>query len=48
MHFSQNETYLPGFSENTNITFIPGRTYRLRIINMSALAMFSFWVSVRS
>lgn len=36
--------YLPGFSENATLPFVPGRTYRLRLINMSALAMFHFWI----
>ncbi|KAJ3334922.1 ferroxidase fet3 [Gonapodya sp. JEL0774] len=41
---AHNGTYLAGFSENSTIPFVPGKTYRLRIINMSALAMFSVWI----
>lgn len=36
--------YLPGFNENVTVAFVPGRTYRFRIINMSALAMFHFYI----
>ncbi|WFD08160.1 hypothetical protein MVES1_003531 [Malassezia vespertilionis] len=35
---------LDGFNENATLPFQPGKTYRLRIINMSALAMFHFWI----
>ena len=44
MYFSQNGTYLPGFNDRTSLSFQPGRTYRLRLINTSALAMFWFWI----
>ncbi|CAD6565171.1 MAG: ferroxidase fet3 [Cyphobasidiales sp. Tagirdzhanova-0007] len=44
IQISQNSAYLPGFSENATLNFQPGKTYRLRFINMSALAMFSFWI----
>ncbi|PWN46548.1 putative iron transport multicopper oxidase [Violaceomyces palustris] len=37
--------YLPGFNENATLTFEPGKTYRLRLINMSALAAFYFYIS---
>ncbi len=37
-------TYLPGFNENATLPFTAGKTYRLRVINMSALAMFHFWI----
>lgn len=30
-------SYLPGFNENATLPFVPGKTYRLRLINMSAL-----------
>jgi iron transport multicopper oxidase len=33
-----------GFNENATLPFVPGRTYRLRIINTSALAAFFFWI----
>ncbi|KAG1741488.1 Fet3 protein [Suillus paluster] len=33
-----------GFNENATLPFQPGLTYRLRIINMSALAGFFFWI----
>ncbi|CAO1638951.1 unnamed protein product [Sympodiomycopsis kandeliae] len=36
--------YLPGFNDNTNLTFTPGKTYRLRFINMSAQSMFHVWL----
>jgi iron transport multicopper oxidase len=44
MYFAHNGTYLPGFNGDASIAFEPGKTYRLRIINMSALAMFYFWI----
>ncbi|KAE8212202.1 hypothetical protein CF327_g4124 [Tilletia walkeri] len=36
----QNAAVLPGFNENMTLPFVPGKTYRIRIINMAALAMF--------
>lgn len=33
-----------GFNENATLPFVPGKTYRLRIINMSALSAFYFWI----
>ncbi|KAH7920657.1 Fet3 ferroxidase [Leucogyrophana mollusca] len=33
-----------GFNENATLPFVPGRTYRLRVINMSAFAAFFFWI----
>ena len=33
-----------GFNENATLPFQPGKTYRLRIVNMSAFAMFYFWI----
>ncbi|KAI0092737.1 Fet3 protein [Irpex rosettiformis] len=33
-----------GFNENATLPFQPGKTYRLRVINMSAFAMFYFWI----
>lgn len=44
MYFSQNGQYLQGFNDNAALPFEPGKTYRLRVINMSALAMFWFWI----
>lgn len=35
---------LPGFNDNATLSFEPGKTYRLRIVNMSALSMFYFWI----
>lgn len=35
---------LPGFNENATLSFEPGKTYRLRIVNMSSLSMFYFWI----
>jgi iron transport multicopper oxidase len=45
-HTPQNGTasYLPGFNENVTLPFEAGKTYRLRIINMSALSMYHFWL----
>lgn len=44
MYFSQNGQYLQGFNENATLPFEAGKTYRLRVINTSALAMFWFWI----
>ncbi|QRV79485.1 Multicopper oxidase [Ceratobasidium sp. AG-Ba] len=44
IYFSVNGTYLPGFNENTTLNFVPGKTYRLRVVNTSAFAMFFFWI----
>ncbi|KAG1867396.1 Fet3 protein [Suillus subluteus] len=33
-----------GFNENATLPFEPGKTYRLRIINMGAFAAFYFWI----
>ncbi|KAI5479835.1 laccase [Pseudohyphozyma bogoriensis] len=44
IYVSQNGTYLPGFNENSTMTFVPGKTYRLRIINAGAFAMWYVWV----
>lgn len=44
MYFSQNGKYLPGFNEETGVTLVPGKTYRLRIINTSAFGMFFFHI----
>ncbi|KAJ3511135.1 hypothetical protein NMY22_g15747 [Coprinellus aureogranulatus] len=56
LYFSQNGTYFGpktgtstsgssvGFNENATIPFEVGKTYRLRIINTSALAAFFFWI----
>jgi iron transport multicopper oxidase len=44
MYFAQGGQYLPGYNENATLPFVPGRTYRLRVINMSALAMFHFYI----
>lgn len=35
---------LVGFNENATLPFQPGKTYRLRIVNTSAFAMFFFWL----
>ncbi|CAD6939519.1 unnamed protein product, partial [Tilletia caries] len=39
-----NAPILPGFNENVTIPFVPGKTYRIRVINMAALAMFHLWI----
>lgn len=56
IYFSQNGAYLgprpgtsssgsnAGFNENATLPFELGKTYRLRIINTSALAAFYFWI----
>ncbi|RXW17297.1 hypothetical protein EST38_g8554 [Candolleomyces aberdarensis] len=56
VYFSQNGSYLGpkagtstagsavGFNENATLPFEPGKTYRLRVINTSALAAFFFWI----
>jgi len=33
-----------GFNENATLPFVPGKTYRLRIVNTSALSAFYFWI----
>lgn len=33
-----------GFNENSTLPFEPGKTYRLRIINLGAFAGFYFWI----
>ncbi|KAJ7253686.1 ferroxidase [Mycena haematopus] len=33
-----------GFNENATLPFTPGKTYRLRVVNTSAFAMFFFWI----
>ncbi|KAJ7731143.1 Fet3 protein [Mycena maculata] len=33
-----------GFNTNATLPFEPGKTYRLRVINTSAFAMFYFWI----
>ncbi|PWN26507.1 putative Fer1-iron transport multicopper oxidase [Jaminaea rosea] len=46
-HTSNNSatpTLVPGFNEDAKLQFQPSKTYRLRLINMSALAMFQFWI----
>lgn len=32
--------YLTGYNENATLSFEPGKTYRLRVLNTAALAMF--------
>ena len=44
IYFAQNGSYLDGFNENASITFEAGKTYRLRIVNTAAFAMFFFWI----
>lgn len=44
IYVSQNGTYLPGFNENATLSFTPGKTYRLRIINAGSFAMFQVWI----
>ena len=35
---------MPGMNENATLPFEPGKTYRLRLINMSATTVFDFWI----
>ena len=35
---------MPGMNENATLPFEPGKTYRLRLINMSAASVFDFWI----
>lgn len=44
IYFAQNATYLPGFNDNATLNFVPGKTYRLRVINTSAFSTFFFWI----
>ncbi|KAE9391811.1 Cupredoxin [Gymnopus androsaceus JB14] len=55
LYFARNASYLPaktsntssstvGFNENATLPFEAGKTYRLRLINTSAFAMFYFWI----
>ncbi|KAL5524740.1 FET3_1 [Sanghuangporus sanghuang] len=44
IYFAQNGTYLDGFNGNASIAFEGGKTYRLRIVNTAAFAMFFFWI----
>ena len=37
-------TLVPGFNEDAKLSFQPGKTYRLRVVNTSAFAMFFFWI----
>ncbi|KAI6006986.1 Fet3 ferroxidase [Pisolithus albus] len=37
-----------GFNENSTLPFVPGKTYRLRVINTSALSTFYFWIDGHS
>lgn len=49
MYFAANGSYLPSndnvaFNENAGISFEPGKTYRLRVINTGAFAMQFLWI----
>ncbi len=54
IYFAQNGTYLAplsgtasgavGFNNNASLPFEAGKTYRLRVVNTSAFAMFFFWI----
>ena len=41
MYFAHGTTWLPGFNENATLPFTPGKTYRLRIINVRVHASVS-------
>ena len=44
IYFAQNGSYLNGFNSNASLPFESGKTYRLRIVNTGAFAMFYFWI----
>jgi iron transport multicopper oxidase len=57
IYFSRNETYLTpavdmsraeGTNDNAKLTFEPGKKYKIRVINMSALASMSLAVLLPS
>ncbi|KAI9356232.1 multicopper oxidase-domain-containing protein [Zopfochytrium polystomum] len=31
-------------SQDSTVTFVPGKTYRLRVVSMSAIGMYTFWI----
>ena len=37
-------TRATGFNANATLPFVPGKTYRLRIVNTSAFSAFYFWI----
>ncbi|KDQ60117.1 Ferroxidase [Jaapia argillacea MUCL 33604] len=37
-------TAATGFNENATIPFQPGKTYKIRVVNTGAFAMFYFWI----
>nr|BAU94255.1 laccase [Pholiota microspora] len=41
---SSSVTSAVGFNENATLPFVPGKTYRLRIVNTSAFSAFFFWI----
>lgn len=41
---NQEPKNLPGFNENATLHFEPGKTYRLRLINVSGASTFNFWI----
>lgn len=43
-NISSDAQILSGFNEDVVLPFQPGKTYRIRLINVSALAMFQFWI----
>ena len=44
IYFAQNATNMQGFNDNATLNFVPGKTYRLRVINVSAFSAFYFWI----
>lgn len=42
LYFLKGDSYLPGFNDLAQIHFRPGLRYRLRLLNIGALAMFQF------
>lgn len=42
IYMSRNGKYLEGFNDGAAIRFIPGKLYRLRVVNISAFAAYFF------
>jgi len=44
IYFFHGKELLPGFNDGASITFVPGKKYRLRIVNMSSFSMWYLWL----
>lgn len=42
--FAANDTWVDGWNNEASMHFEPGKTYRIRIINMASLSMFHVWM----